>query len=139
MHRTLPAISDIDSANDHGDSVMNNHIHYTLPSVQDSTSSPLLTTSSKVANGLTLFPQLLPELRLIIWQLTLPKLHGNLLYPYQKGCWIFEEIGLAPDPSGEDLYFRFDASRLEPLHIALSKGLTFRAATIQVGLSLRSG
>jgi hypothetical protein len=72
-----------------------------------------------MASRFTLFPQLIPELRLLVWQLALPKLGGKLLYPYQKGCWVFEEMGLAPDPNGEDLYFRFDTSRFEPLHIAL--------------------
>jgi hypothetical protein len=57
----------------------------------------------------------------MIWQLAapLPSLRGKLLYPYQKGCWIFEDLGLEPDPNGEDLYIRFDTSRLEPLHCAL--------------------
>lgn len=72
-----------------------------------------------MATRFTLFPQLITESRLEIWRLALPALHHKLLYPYQKGCWVFEEMGLEPDPNGEDLYLRFDTSRLEPLHIAM--------------------
>lgn len=73
-----------------------------------------------MATEFTLFPQLITELRLEIWRLALPAIpRGALLYPYEKGCWIFEDLGLEPDPSGEDLNFKFDTSRLEPLHIEL--------------------
>lgn len=67
----------------------------------------------------TLFPQLITELRLEIWRLALPTLRSHLLYPYQRGCWVFEDLGLEPDPNGEDLYIRFDTTRLEPIHVAL--------------------
>ena len=75
--------------------------------------------SCVVATQFTLFPKLIPELRLEIWRLVLPTPYGKLLYPYNKGCWVFEDYGLEPDPNGEDLYFKFNASRLEPLHIDL--------------------
>jgi hypothetical protein len=77
-------------------------------------------TSCDMATQFTLFPQLITELRLEIWQLALPTIpRGKLLYPYQKGCWVFKELGLEPDPDGEDLHFIFDYSLLEQLHIEL--------------------
>jgi hypothetical protein len=65
------------------------------------------------------FPQLITEIRWEIWQLALPDSFRKALYPYRKGCWVIEEMGLEPDPNGEDLEMRFDFSFLEPLRIRL--------------------
>jgi hypothetical protein len=68
----------------------------------------------------TLFPQLITELRLEVWRLALPEPLNNALYPYKKGCWLLEDLGIDLDPNGEDLNLRFDTSLLEPLDIGLS-------------------
>lgn len=72
-----------------------------------------------MATDFTLFPKLITELRLEIWRLALPTPIPRLLYPYKKGCWVWEDFGLEPDPNGEDLYLRFDTILLEPLRIQL--------------------
>jgi hypothetical protein len=117
MHqRTSPAIDDIIPP-----VVKKKFTRHMLPRIRDFNSSSLPLTSPDIATEFTLFPKLIPELRLMIWQLAaaLPTLRRNLLYPYQKGCWIFEDLGLEPDPNGEDLYTRFDTTRLKPLRFAL--------------------
>lgn len=72
-----------------------------------------------MATSFTKFPQLITELRLIIWQLALPEPLSKPLYPYRKGCWILEDLGLEPDPNGEDLSLEFKTSLLEPLRIEI--------------------
>jgi hypothetical protein len=73
-----------------------------------------------MSRGFTLFPQLITELRLEVWRLALPEPLNKALYPYKKGCWLLEDLGIDPDPNGEDLNLRFDTSLLEPLDIELS-------------------
>jgi hypothetical protein len=73
-----------------------------------------------MANEFTLFPQLITELRLEIWRLALPEPLNKALYPYKKGCWVLEDLGIEPDPNGEDLNLRLDFSLLEPYQIDLS-------------------
>ena len=122
MHHTLPPIDKNWVPNPCGNP---DGIRYTLPPIRDTESSslPLDTSSDKATTHFTLFPQLIPELRLMIWQHALPTLRGNprgkLLYPYRKGCWVFEDMGLEPDSNGDDLYIRFDTTRLKPLRVAL--------------------
>jgi len=101
--------------------IKKNFTRHMLTRIRDFNFSSLFFTSPDMATEFTLFPKLIPELRLMIWQpaAALPTLRGNLLYPYQKGCWIFEDLGLEPDPNGEDLYTRFDTTRLKPLRFAL--------------------
>ena len=115
-HRTLPAIDDITPP-----VTKKKFTRHRLPRIRDFNSSSLPLTSPDMAAEFTLFPKLIPELRLMIWQLAaaLPTLCGNLLYAYQKGCWKFEDLGLEPYPNGEDLYLRFDTTKLEPLHFAI--------------------
>lgn len=72
-----------------------------------------------MATEFTIFPQLIPELRLEIWRLALPAPSTCSLYPYKRGCWVVEDLGLEPDPNGEDLYLKFDSSLLDPLRIEL--------------------
>lgn len=72
-----------------------------------------------MATEFTLFPQLITELRLEIWRLALPPPFTKPIYPYSKGCWTYEELGLEADPNGEDLYVKFDTSKLEPLRVEL--------------------
>lgn len=122
MHRTLPPIHKNWIPNHCGNP---DDIRYTLPPIRDTESSslPLDTSSDAATTQFTLFPQLIPELRLMIWQHALPTLRGNprgkLLYPYRKGCWVFEDRGLEPDSDGDNLYIRFDTTRLKPLRVAL--------------------
>ena len=84
MHRTLPPI---DKSWNSDPFAKHSRIRYTLPPIRNNESSSSLLTSSDVAARFTLFPKLIPELRLMIWRLVLPKFRGNkkLLYPYQKG------------------------------------------------------
>ncbi|SMQ54481.1 unnamed protein product [Zymoseptoria tritici ST99CH_3D7] len=72
-----------------------------------------------MATEFTLFPQLITELRLMIWQAALPTPLGRALYPFRKGCWVLEDLGLQLDPNGEDLDLRFDPGLLKELHIML--------------------
>lgn len=72
-----------------------------------------------MATEFTLFPQLITELRLHIWRMALPVPISNLLYPFKKGCWTYGDLGLEPDPNGEDLYMEFDTNLLEPLRVEL--------------------
>ncbi|GAB7324380.1 hypothetical protein MBLNU13_g08323t2 [Cladosporium sp. NU13] len=117
MHRTLPPIDENWITKPCGNP---DGIRYILPPIRDSEPSSLLVTSSdKATTQFTLFPQLIPELRLMVWQHALPMLRGKLLYPYRKGCWVFEDIGLEQDSNGDNLYIRFDTTRLKPLRIAL--------------------
>ena len=120
MHRTLPPIDENWQPKLGGNP---DGIRHTLPPIRDNESSPLHVTSSDMPAQFTLFSQLIPELRLMIWRYALPMLRGNprgkLLFPYRKGCWVFEDMGLEPDPNGEDLYIRFDTTRLKPLRVAL--------------------
>jgi hypothetical protein len=48
----------------------------------------------------TLFPQLITELRLEVWRLALPKPLSRALYPYEKGCWLLEDLGIDLDLNG---------------------------------------
>lgn len=72
-----------------------------------------------MATQFTLFPDLIPELRLMIWRLALPTSSQRLLYPYKHGCWTCEDFGLGPDANIEDLYLQLDTSLLEPLRVEL--------------------
>lgn len=88
-HRTLPAIKDIIPP-----VIKKKRTRHVLPPIREDNFSSLPLTSPDVASEFTLFPRLIPELRLMIWQLAaaLPTLTGKLLYPHQKGCWIFEDV-----------------------------------------------
>lgn len=129
MNRTLPPI-DKSWNSDPFANRNRNHTRYTLPPIRDNDSSSLLSTSPDMAAHFTLFSQLIPELRLMIWRLALPTFRGNkkLPYPYQKGCWVFEDLGLEPDRNGEDLHIRFDTTRLKSVHVALPLYLVNREA-----------
>lgn len=70
-----------------------------------------------MATTFTLSPQLIPELRLKIWRQALPPPLNNLLYPYKKGYWVLEDVGIKLDPNGEDLDLCFNASLLGHLRI----------------------
>lgn len=54
--------------------------------------------SPPVASTFTCFPRLPPELRLTIWEYTLPVLIDRALHVYRTGCWRFREL-TASDPS----------------------------------------
>ena len=57
-----------------------------------------------MATEFTGFPRLIPELRLEIWRLAMPAPLRRPLYPYKQSCWVVEDLGMEPDPNGEDLY-----------------------------------
>lgn len=70
-----------------------------------------------MATEFTIFPKLITELRLEIWRMAMPAPLTRALYPYKKGCWVVEDLGLEPDFNGEDLHMIFDTTRLDPLRI----------------------
>lgn len=118
MHRTLPPVDKNCIPNPCGSP---ENIRYTLPPIRDTESSslPLDTFSDKATTQFSLFPQLIPEPRLVIWEHALPTLRGKLLYPYRKGCWVSEDMGLEIDSNGDNLYIKIDTTRLKPLRVAL--------------------